>query len=118
MIFYRIAADLVVLVHFLWILFLICGAFIGRRYRLVKIFHMSGLGFAVIMQIYGWYCPLTHLEMWLRQKHDPSLTYSGSFIIHYIEKVIYIQLSPGIIFALTLTMIVVSGFVYFRIKEK
>jgi hypothetical protein len=116
--FYRIAADLVVLVHFLWILFLICGAFIGRRYRLVKIFHMSGLGFAVIMQIYGWYCPLTHLEIWLRQKHDPSLTYSGSFIIHYIEKVIYIQLSPGIIFVLTLTMIVVSGFVYFRIKEK
>jgi len=116
--FYRIAADLVVLVHFLWILFLICGAFIGRRYRLVKIFHMSGLGFAVIMQIYGWYCPLTHLEIWLRQKHDPSLTYSGSFIIHYIEKVIYIQLSPAIIFVLTLTMIVVSGFVYFRIKEK
>jgi hypothetical protein len=116
--FYRIAADLVVLVHFLWILFLICGAFIGRSYRLVKIFHISGLGFAVIMQIYGWYCPLTHLEIWLRQKHDPSLTYSGSFIIHYIEKVIYIQLSPGIIFVLTLTMIVVSGFVYFRIKEK
>ncbi len=116
--FYRMAADLVVLVHFLWILFLICGAFIGRRYRLVKIFHMAGLGFAVIMQIYGWYCPLTHLEMWLRQKHDPSLTYSGSFIIHYIEKVIYIQLSPGIIFVLTLTMVLVSGFVYFRRKEK
>ncbi len=116
--FYRMAADLVVLVHFLWILFLICGAFIGRRYRLVKIFHMAGLGFAVIMQIYGWYCPLTHLEMWLRQKHDPSLTYSGSFIIHYIEKVIYIQLSPGIIFVLTLIMIVASGFVYFRRNEK
>ncbi|MBM4135436.1 MAG: DUF2784 domain-containing protein [Nitrospira sp.] len=110
---YRLAADGVVLVHFLWIVFLIIGAFIGKKYRAVKIFHVAGLGFAVIMQIFGWYCPLTYLEIWLRQKHDPSLSYSGSFIIHYIEKIVYIELSPWIIFILTLILVSISAYLYF-----
>lgn len=110
---YRLAADGVVLVHFLWIVFLIIGAFIGRKYQAVKIFHIIGLCFAVIMQFFGWYCPLTYLEIWLRQKHDPSLSYSGSFIIHYIEKIVYIELSPWIIFILTLILVSISAYLYF-----
>ncbi|MEW6570290.1 MAG: DUF2784 domain-containing protein [Nitrospirota bacterium] len=112
--FYRFAADFVVLLHFLWILFLIFGAFAGRKYRVVKILHISGLCFAVVMQIFGWYCPLTYVEIWLRQKHDPSLSYSGSFIIHYVEKVVYIELSRWIIFALTITIILLSAYLYTR----
>ncbi|MEW6214461.1 MAG: DUF2784 domain-containing protein [Nitrospirota bacterium] len=111
--FYRLAADFVVLIHFLWIVFLIFGVFIGKNYRAVKIFHIAGLGFAITMQIFGWYCPLTHLEIWLRQKHDPSLSYSGSFIIHYIEKLIYIELSPWIIFVLTLFLVSISAYLYY-----
>jgi hypothetical protein len=115
--FYRVAADIVVLIHFIWILFLIFGVFIGRKYRAVKIFHGAGLGFAVTMQIFGWYCPLTHLEIWLRRRQDPSHTYSGSFIIYYVEKLVYIELSPKIIFVLTLMMILISAFLYLK-KEK
>ncbi len=110
--FYKIAADLVVLIHFLWIVFLILGAFLGRKYRAFKIFHIAGLGFSFAMQIFGWYCPLTHLEIFLRKKHDPNLTYSGSFIIHYIEKIVYIELSPWIIFLLTLMLVAVSVYIY------
>ncbi|MEW6163401.1 MAG: DUF2784 domain-containing protein [Nitrospirota bacterium] len=110
--FYRLAADFVVLIHFLWIVFLIFGAFMGRRYRAVKIFHIAGLGFAITMQIFGWYCPLTYLEIWLRRRHDPSLTYRGSFIIHYAEKLVYIDLSPEIIFVLTLILVSISAYFY------
>ena len=110
--FYKLAADFVVLIHFLWIVFLIFGVFIGKKYRAVKIFHIAGLGFAVVIQIFGWYCPLTHLEIWLRQRHDPLLAYSGSFIVFYMEKLIYIELDPGIIFVLTLILITISVFLY------
>ncbi len=110
--FYRIAADFIVLIHFLWIIFLIFGAFIGRKYRTIKIFHIAGLGFAVIMQIFGWYCPLTHIEIWLRERHNPYLTYSGSFIIHYVGKLIYIGLSPTIILVLTVILISISAYLY------
>ena len=111
---YRIAADLVVLIHFLWIVFLISGAFIGRKYRIIKRVHIGGLGFAVTMQLFGWYCPLTYLEIWLRERHDPSLTYSGSFIIYYVEKIVYIDISPIIIFILTLILISVSAYLYLK----
>ncbi|MEW6416549.1 MAG: DUF2784 domain-containing protein [Nitrospirota bacterium] len=116
--FYRVAADFVVLIHFLWIVFLIFGAFIGKKYRAVKIFHIAGLGFAVIMQIFGWYCPLTYLEIWLRQRHAPLLTYSGSFIVYYVEKLIYIELAPWIIFILTLFLVSISAYIYASRKEK
>jgi hypothetical protein len=115
--FFKSASDFVVLIHFLWILFLIFGPFIGRKHRAIRIFHIAGLGFAVVMQIFGWYCPLTHLEIWFRQRHDPALTYHGSFIIHYIEKIVYIELSPAIIFVLTLILVAVTGYIYSR-KER
>jgi hypothetical protein len=115
--FYQFAADSIVFIHFLWILFLIFGAFIGRKYRTVRVFHIAGLGFAIIMQIFGWYCPLTHLELWLRQKHNPLLSYRGSFIIHYVEKIVYIELSPVVIFVLTLILVAATGYVYVRRKR-
>jgi len=116
--FYKIAADFVVLLHFLWIVFLIFGVFIGRKYRTVKVFHIAGLGFAILIQIFGWYCPLTHLEVWLRYRHDPFLTYKGSFIIHYVEKVVYIELSRGIIFVLTVFLVAVTAYLYFGKRKR
>jgi hypothetical protein len=114
---YAVAADFVVLVHFLWIVFLIFGAFIGTKYRLIKIIHLTGLGFAIVMQIFGWYCPLTHVEIWLRQKYNPALTYRGSFLIHYVERIVYIELSPVIIFVLTLFLVAATGYIYSNRKE-
>ena len=116
--FYRVAADVVVLVHFFWILFLIFGAFPGRKYRPVKILHIAGLGFSFVTQVFGWYCPLTDLETWLRGKYETSATYKGSFIVHYVEKIIYIHTPPWIIFALTVILILISALIYRRGKRK
>ncbi|MBA3061338.1 MAG: DUF2784 domain-containing protein [Nitrospirae bacterium] len=114
---FKILADIVVFVHFLWILFLIFGAFFGRKNRRIKIFHISGLAFAFVMQLLDWYCPLTHLEVWLREKHNPALTYSGSFIIHYLEKLIYIELSPYLILILTILLCGFNTWIYLRKKD-
>lgn len=110
--FYKIAADIVVLIHFLWIVFLIVGAFPGRKNKWVKIFHIGGIAFAIIIQVFGWYCPLTHLEIWLRRMHDPSLSYEGSFIIYYVEKLVYFNLSPEIIFGMTVGLLLLSAWLY------
>lgn len=115
---YKILADIVVLIHFLWILFLIFGAFAGIRNKTIKIIHISGLVFAFVIQIFGWYCPLTDLEVWLRSKHDPSLAYAGSFIIHYVEGLIYIEISPWLIFALTLLLIGFNTWFYLGKKSR
>ena len=115
---YKILADIIVLIHFLWILFLIFGAFAGIRNKAIKIIHISGLVFAFVIQIFGWYCPLTDLEVWLRSKHDPSLAYAGSFIIHYVEGLIYIEISPWLIFALTLLLMVFNTWFYLGKKSR
>ena len=112
--FYSISADIIVVLHLLWILFLIFGAFPGRRYKWIKVVHIGGVIYALIIQVFGWFCPLTHLEAWLRRMHDPSQSYSGSFIIYYIEKIVYIGISPDIILLLTALIALMSVRVYMR----
>lgn len=111
---YKILADVTVLIHFLWIVFLLMGAIWGRRKRLIKILHLSGLAFALTIQLFGWHCPLTHLEVWLRLKHHPDLTYAGSFIIHYVEKLIYVEIAPSLIFFATLLLAGLNLWIYLR----
>lgn len=112
--FYKVLADLTVLIHMFWILFLIFGGICGTRNKTIRIFHISGLAFAFVIQVAGWFCPLTYLEVWLRARHDPSVAYSGSFIIHYVEKLIYIEISPRVIIILTLSLCAFNAWLYLR----
>lgn len=114
---YKILADIVVLIHFLWVIFIIFGGFSGRRHKAVKVIHISGICFALLLQIFSWYCPFTYLEIWLRAMHDPAFTYAGSFIIHYLEEIVYIRIDRGILFLLTLCVAALNIWLYFR-KEK
>jgi hypothetical protein len=111
---YKILADITVFIHLLWILFLISGAVWGRRNKAVKIFHFSGLVFALTLQIFHWYCPLTHLEVWLRERHNPDLTYTGSFIIHYMEEIVYIRVSGTVLLSLTIFICVLNTWLYLK----
>jgi hypothetical protein len=113
----KILADIVVLIHFLWIIFLFLGALWGIKDKAVRIFHLSGLAFAFIIQVLRWYCPLTYLEVWLRSGHDPSLTYTGSFIIHYVERIVYIELSRYLILVLTLVLCGLNLWLYSKKKH-
>ena len=111
---YKILADSVVLIHFLWIIFLFFGAFWGVKSKVVRIFHLSGLAFAFIIQIFDWYCPLTHLEVWLRSKHASALTYIGSFIIDYVEEIVYVELSRTLILVLTVILCALNAWLYLK----
>jgi hypothetical protein len=115
---YKLLADAVVLIHFLWILFLFFGAYVGARVRGFRILHLSGLAFALITEIFGWYCPLTYLEVWLRSKHDPRWVYAGSFIIHYVEKIVYLELSRTLIVIGTVMLVGFNVWLYLRKKQR
>ena len=118
MMFYLLGADIVVLLHFLWIIFLIFGALIGRKYKWIKIVHIAGVIFALFIQVFGWYCPLTHIETWLRRMHDPTQSYTGSFIVYYAEKIVYIGVSQNVILIITIILAMVSAWIYLRKPEK
>lgn len=114
---FNILADIVLVIHFLWIVFLIFGAFLGRRHRALKYVHLGGLGYALIIQVFGWYCPLTHLEFWLRNLRNPLNIAEDSFLIHYIEKIVYLEISRQTIFILTAVLAAFNLLIYLRKKR-
>ena len=115
---YKILANLAVLVHFLWILFLVFGALWGVHSRAVRYFHVGGLIFAFVINVMGWYCPLTYLEVWLRSMRSPGDTYAGSFIAHYLEEIIYLDVPERALLVLTIVLCAFNAWYYLRRRPR
>jgi hypothetical protein len=90
---YPIAADVVIVIHFLWIAFVILGFPVllwlnNARWRLI---HLAAVIWMVLMQVSHSICPLTYLEAWLKSEGHGAEVYSGKFIIETIERLIYVD---------------------------
>ena len=92
---YRLLGDAVIILHFLWILFILFGLFIGIKYGRVIWVHLGGLVFTLILNIGGWFCPLTYLENHLYSLYNPQLAYAGSFIGQNLQKLIYLDVDEA-----------------------
>ena len=105
--FYRIAADLVILAHFLWIAFVVLGfpVFLYLNLPRWRIFHLVALIAMVIMQVTHTICPLTYIEAYLKSKGESGRVYPGQFTIETIENLIYVE-------DLTLEKITYATFVF------
>ncbi len=109
---YNILAEITLLLHSLWIVFLVIGGLWGRKRLSVGTVHVGGLVFAVLMQVSGWYCPLTLMEGWLRRMQYPGGGYEGSFIVHYLERFVYPDVTLRLVFVLTIVLCVFNLFLY------
>lgn len=56
---------------------------------LFRTLHLSGILFVGMLTLLQRFCPLTILENLSRARYSPEATYPGSFIVHYIEKLVY-----------------------------
>jgi hypothetical protein len=91
---YRLLADLVVVIHFSFIVFVVVGGLLVWRRPALAWFHLPALAWAVAIITIGFTCPLTPLEKYFRRLGGER-GYAGGFVDHYIENVIYPQrLSP------------------------
>ena len=86
---HRFLVDFTIVLHFFWILFLIFGFIFALIKSKIALLHVAGLLFALFLNVMGWYCPLTYLENYLHALHDSNSTYAGSFIMNYLEHLIY-----------------------------
>lgn len=116
----NLISDIVLVVHFVWILFIIFAFPVALilRSKGLRVIHTIALIFTVIMQATATLCPLTTLEEYLRRKGAPDFTYGGSFIISWLKKLIYIEnlgVSLMVVYILTalyLIAVIVSYFVW------
>lgn len=93
---WRALADLVLLIHFAFVVFVIVGGFFASRWRWLPWVHLPAVAWAVVLEFSGWICPLTPLENSLRQASGEA-GYAGGFLEHYLVPVIYpIGLTPEI----------------------
>jgi len=83
-----LAADLVVLVHLGFILFVALGGFLALRWRKIARVHLPCVLWGLGTECCGWMCPLTPLEYRLRILAGEA-GYTGDFIDHYIVPLVY-----------------------------
>lgn len=83
-----VLADGVLVVHLAFILFVVLGGLLVLRWRWIALLHLPCAVWGLLIELYGWICPLTPLENSLRRKAGEA-GYGGGFIEHYVLPVIY-----------------------------
>lgn len=86
--FFRIAADLVLVLHLAFIAFVVLGALLVLRYRWFVYIHVPAAIWGAFVEITGRICPLTIWENSFRESAGET-GYADSFIEHYLLPVIY-----------------------------
>jgi hypothetical protein len=89
---YRMLADLTLLLHLGFILFVAAGAVLVLRWPRLAFAHVPCAVWGIYTALTGTICPLTPLEVHLRRLGGQA-GYEGGFIQHYVERLVY---PPGI----------------------
>ena len=120
-----LVADLILLVHVLFVIFVVFGLviiFVGHaltwswvRNPWFRLIHLIAIAVVVVQSWFHIICPLTIIEMDLRTRAGDT-AYSGSFISHWLELLLYYQ-APSWVFVACYTtfgLIVVAAWFWVR----
>jgi len=110
--FYKIAADVIVVLHAAFVLFVVMGLVLillgaARSWKWVRnpwfrIGHLICIGFVVGETLLGFVCPLTTWEQQLRELAGEE-SYRGDFIAHWVHEMLFFEF-PDWVFTLTYSL--------------
>src|SRR5437879_5352721 len=106
------AASVVVL-HAAYVAWVIFGAFFTRGRPRFAALHVATLVYGTIIEVFGFWCPLTALEEWLEVRGD-VLAYRGSFLLHYLDAVVYPDIPPNLLIAGAVVVCILNLSIYAR----
>ena len=110
--FYRLAAEAVLLLHLAFIVFVILGAAVAARWRWLVPVHVAAATWGFFIELTGRVCPLTYAENYFRLQSGES-GYTESFIEHYLLAIIYpAGLTREIQFVLAAVVVVINVAIY------
>jgi hypothetical protein len=84
----RLLANTVVGVHFGFVLFVVLGGLLVLHWPKVAWIHLPAAAWGVFIEWSGHICPLTPLEIALREGGEER-GYSGGFVEHYLAPLLY-----------------------------
>ena len=112
---YRLLADLVLVVHAAFVVFVMLGGLAVLRWPRLAWVHLPVVIWGAGIEFTGGICPLTPLENhWRRLAGEQG--YTGGFVEQYVLAALYPEgLTRGIQLALGLLVIAVNAVIYFRV---
>ena len=110
--YFRFAADGVLLLHLGFIVFALFGGALAIRWRWMPLVHLPAVAWAFFVELTGRPCPLTSIENGFRVRAGQS-GYADSFVEHYLLGVIYPSgLTREIQFGLAVTVVAINIAIY------
>jgi len=105
-------ADLAVVLHLAFIVFVAAGGLLVLRWRRLMWLHLAAVAWGGLVELAGWWCPLTFLENRLRSV-DGEGVYDKGFVDHYVVPLVYPEtLSRPLQIGLGLLVLVGNGVFY------
>jgi hypothetical protein len=119
---WSLLADAVLLLHMVFILFVVFGGFLLRRFPRLMLLHLPAAVWGALIEFAGGTCPLTPLENHFRRLAGEA-GYRGGFIEHYLMPVVYPEsLTRELQIALGVGVVVVNiaayGLIHGRRRRK
>lgn len=108
---YSLLADLVLVLHAAFVVFVCLGALLVLWRRWIALLHVPAALYGAAISFWGWICPLTPLEQRLRRAAGQA-GYEGGFVQHYLEGVLYPANWPQIHVLLGVFVIMLNAFLY------
>jgi hypothetical protein len=85
---YPLLADLVLIIHLTFVVFVLCGGLLVLKWRWIAWLHLPAAIWGVVVEFTGWICPLTPLENWLRVQGGEA-GYEDDFTTRYLLPILY-----------------------------
>lgn len=85
---YWILANLTLILHSIFICFVVLGGLLVFRWRWIFFLHLPAVVWGTLIEYQEWLCPLTPLEQHFRQMAGQA-GYAGGFIEHYLLPLLY-----------------------------
>jgi hypothetical protein len=109
---YGFLADLVLIVHLAFVVFVLCGGLLVLKWRWIAWLHLPAAVWGAVVEFTGWICPLTPLENWLREQGG-KVSYRSDFIAQYLLPVLYPEdLTHNVQLLLGTGVVVLNAVVY------
>ena len=103
----RVLAELVMVVHFAVLVFLVVGGFLAWRWPRVLYFHLAMATWGLLIVLFPLACPLTWLENEFRAAAGQPRLVNG-FIDTYIDGVLYPDSAARLVQVLVALVVLVS----------
>lgn len=115
---YRLAADLTLIVHLAFIVFVLLGGLLCLYRIRWAWLHLPSMAWGLWVEWTGWICPLTPLENHFRQM-SAGQGYREGFVEHYLIPIIYPeQLTIPLQWFLGFLVLIVNIFIYMCVLKK